>query len=57
MIILMPVYLFAVIALVERITLLARGVRSLLRSKSIQNVYEQVQEDREAVVAAVVNAA
>jgi hypothetical protein len=57
MFILMPVYLFAVIALVERITLLARGVRSLLRSKSIQNVYEQVHEDREAVVAAVVRAA
>jgi len=57
MIILMPFYLFAVIALVERLTLLARGIRSLFRSKSIKDVYEQVHEDREAVVEAVVLAA
>jgi hypothetical protein len=53
MFILMPFYLFAVIALVERLTLLARGIRSLFRSKSIKDVYEQVHEDREAVVEAV----
>lgn len=54
MFILMPFYLFAVIALVERITLLARGIRTLVRSRSIKDVYEQVHEDREAVVEAVV---
>ena len=57
MFILMPFYLFAVIALVERLTLLARGIRSLLRSKSIKDAYEQVHEDREAVVVAVMQAA
>jgi glycerol-3-phosphate O-acyltransferase/dihydroxyacetone phosphate acyltransferase len=57
MFILMPFYLFAVIALAERFTLLARGIRSLVRSKSIKDVYEQVHEDREAVVEAVVLAA
>jgi len=53
MLVLMPFYLFALIALVERLTLLAKAVRSLLRSKSIKDVYEQVHEDREAVVEAV----
>lgn len=57
MLILMPFYLFAVIALAERVTLLARGIRSLLRSKSMKDVYEQVHEDRGAVVEAVVLAA
>ncbi|MCL1600878.1 MAG: 1-acyl-sn-glycerol-3-phosphate acyltransferase [Actinomycetia bacterium] len=57
MFILMPFYLFAVIALVERITLLARGIRTLVRSRSIKDVYEQVHEDRKAVVEAVVLAA
>jgi glycerol-3-phosphate O-acyltransferase/dihydroxyacetone phosphate acyltransferase len=56
MLVLMPFYLFALIALVERLTLLAKAVRSLLRSKSIKDVYEQVHEDREAVVEAVAQA-
>lgn len=56
MFVLMPFYLFAVIALVERFTLLLRAVRSLTRSRSIRNVYEQVHEDRVAVVDAVVQA-
>lgn len=53
MFVLMPFYLFAVIALVERLTLLFGAIRSLTRSRSIQNVYEQVHEDRAAVVEAV----
>jgi hypothetical protein len=56
MFVLMPFYLFAVIALVERFTLLLRAVRSLTRSRSIRNVYEQVHEDRVAVVDAVIQA-
>lgn len=54
MFVLMPFYLFAVIALAERVALLLSAVRSLTRSRSIKKVYEQVHEDRAAVVDAVV---
>lgn len=57
MFVLMPFYLFAVIALVERFSLLLRAVRSFTRSRSIRRVYEHVHEDRAAVVEAVVRAA
>ena len=57
MFVLMPFYLFAVIALVERFTLLLRAVRSFTHSRSIKRVYEHVHEDRAAVVAAVAQAA
>jgi glycerol-3-phosphate O-acyltransferase/dihydroxyacetone phosphate acyltransferase len=57
MFVLMPFYLFAVIALVERFALLLRAVRSFTRSWSIRKVYEHVHEDRAAVVEAVVQAA
>ncbi len=54
--VLLPMYLFAVIALVERLTLLFGAIKSLARSVSINNVYEQVHEDRAAVVEAVAQA-
>lgn len=55
-IVLLPFYLFALIALAERFVLLLGAVRSLTRSRSIADVYEQVHEDRAAVVEAVVQA-
>jgi len=55
-IVLLPIYLFALIALVERLTLLFGAIRSLARSVSINKVYEQVHDDREAVVEAVAQA-
>jgi len=55
-IVLLPIYLFALIALVERLTLLFGAIRSLARSVSIKKVYEQVHDDREAVVEAVAQA-
>jgi 1-acyl-sn-glycerol-3-phosphate acyltransferase len=54
MFILMPFYLFAVIALVERFALLLRAISSFTHSRSIKKVYEHVHEDRAAVVEAVV---
>jgi 1-acyl-sn-glycerol-3-phosphate acyltransferase len=55
-IILLPFYLFALIALVERFALLFGAFKSLVRSTSINKVYEQVHSDREAVVEAVAQA-
>lgn len=55
-IVLFPFYLFALIALFERGVLLIRAIRSLLRSRSIKDVYEQVRHDREEVVEAVAQA-
>ena len=55
-IVLLPIYLFALIALVERLTLLFGAIKSLVRSVSINNVYEQVHDDRAAVVEAVAQA-
>lgn len=56
MLVLLPFYLFALIALVERLTLLFRTIRTLTRSRSIARVYEQIHSDRVAVVEAVVQA-
>jgi glycerol-3-phosphate O-acyltransferase/dihydroxyacetone phosphate acyltransferase len=55
-IVLLPIYLFALIALVERLTLLFGAIKSLARSVSINKVYEQVHDDRAAVVEAVAQA-
>ncbi len=55
-IVLLPFYLFALIALVERFVLLFGAIRSLTRSRSIKDVYEHVHEDRSAVVEAVAQA-
>ncbi len=56
MIVLLPFYLFALIALVERMVLLMGAIRSLTRASSIAEVYEQVHHDRSAVVDAVAQA-
>jgi len=56
MIILLPFYLFALIALVERVVLLIGAVRSMAGSSSIAEVYEQVHLDRAEVVEAVAQA-
>jgi len=55
-IVLFPFYLFALVALFERVVLLIRAVRSLVSSRSIKDVYEQVRHDREEVVEAVAQA-
>jgi 1-acyl-sn-glycerol-3-phosphate acyltransferase len=55
-IVLLPFYLFALIALVERMVLLFGAVGSLTRSRSIAEVYEQVHHDRAEVVEAVAQA-
>jgi 1-acyl-sn-glycerol-3-phosphate acyltransferase len=56
MLVLLPFYLFALIALFERLTLLFRAIRILTRSRSITEVYEQLHHDRVVVVEAVVQA-
>lgn len=56
MLVLLPFYLFAVIALVERLSLLFGAIRTLTRSRSITQVFEQVHGDRATVVEAVVQA-
>ncbi|MEE8456879.1 MAG: 1-acyl-sn-glycerol-3-phosphate acyltransferase [Acidimicrobiia bacterium] len=56
MIVLLPFYLFALIALVERTVLLIGAIRSLTRASSIAEVYEQVHLDRTEVVEAVAQA-
>ncbi len=53
---LLPVLLFALIAIVERGVLLARVVRAFARSRSIGDVYGRVREHRDAVVEAVAEA-
>lgn len=55
-IVLLPFYLFALIALVERTVLLIGAIRSLTRASSIAEVYEQVHLDRTEVVEAVAQA-
>ncbi|MFV1970428.1 MAG: 1-acyl-sn-glycerol-3-phosphate acyltransferase [Acidimicrobiia bacterium] len=55
-IVLLPFYLFALIALVERIVLLFGAIRSLTRSRSVAEMYEQVHHDRAEVVEAVAQA-
>ena len=55
-VVLLPIYLFAVIALFERLVLLARAVKSLVRSRSIADVHDQLSEHRISVVEAVAQA-
>jgi glycerol-3-phosphate O-acyltransferase/dihydroxyacetone phosphate acyltransferase len=50
---LLPVYLFAVIALFERVVLLLRSIRGFARSRSVKDVYDQMWRHREAVVESV----
>ncbi len=53
---LLPILLFALIAIFERGVLLARAIRGFARSRSIQDVYGQIQQHRDAVVDAVARA-
>ncbi|MCB1246894.1 MAG: 1-acyl-sn-glycerol-3-phosphate acyltransferase [Acidimicrobiia bacterium] len=53
---LMPVYLFAVIAWFERVVLLKRGFEGLFRSRRGAGLYEQIATHRRAVVEAVADA-
>jgi len=55
-IVLLPFYLFALIALVERITLLVGAARLFSRSRSISDAHDQMHADRRAVVEAVAQA-
>lgn len=55
-VLLSPFYLFALIALAERLSLLMGALGGLTRSRSIRDAYEQVHGDRAAVVEAVVQA-
>lgn len=54
--VLMPIYLFALIALFERTTLLAQALKSFARSRSIGDVHDALHEHRSAVVEAVAQA-
>jgi hypothetical protein len=54
---LLPVLLFALIAIVERGVLLARAIRGFSRSRSLNDVHGQIMVHREAVVEAVAKAA
>lgn len=56
MLVLLPFYLFALIALVERVVLLFGAIRTLTRSRSVAHMYEQMHHDRAEVVEAVVQA-
>lgn len=54
--VLMPFYLYALIATAERISLLISALDALTKSKSITTSYDHMHEDRAAVVEAVVQA-
>jgi glycerol-3-phosphate O-acyltransferase/dihydroxyacetone phosphate acyltransferase len=54
---LLPVFLFALIAVFERGTLVVRAVRGFSKSRSFANVYGQIQHHRRSVVEAVARAA
>ena len=54
--ILLPVYLFALIAWFERLVLLGRAIRGFAKSRSAKDVFDQVAEHRNAVVEAVAQA-
>ena len=53
---LLPVYLFALIAWTERVVLLARAVRGFTKSRSLKDVYGQIGAHRRNVVEAVAQA-
>jgi ABC-type dipeptide/oligopeptide/nickel transport system permease subunit len=54
---LLPVFLFALIAISERGILVLAAIRGFSKSRSFANVYGQVQHHRRAVVEAVARAA
>jgi glycerol-3-phosphate O-acyltransferase/dihydroxyacetone phosphate acyltransferase len=56
MALLLPVYLFALIAWFERVVLLLRAVRGFGRSRSLRDVYTTIRDHRAAVVEAVAQA-
>jgi hypothetical protein len=53
---LLPVYLFALIAWTERVVLLGKAIRGFTKSRSLKDVYGQIAEHRRAVVEAVAQA-
>jgi glycerol-3-phosphate O-acyltransferase/dihydroxyacetone phosphate acyltransferase len=53
---LLPLYLFALIALFERIVLLLRSIRGFTKSRSVKDIYTQMSHHREAVVESVAQA-
>jgi len=53
---LLPVYLFALIAWTERLVLLGKAIRGFTKSRSVKDVYGQIAADRRAVVEAVAQA-
>lgn len=56
MAILLPVYLFALIAWSERLELLFRAIRGFRKSRSARDVFDQISEHRRSVVEAVAQA-
>ncbi|MGI9585708.1 MAG: 1-acyl-sn-glycerol-3-phosphate acyltransferase [Acidimicrobiia bacterium] len=55
-VLLLPFYLFAVIAWFERITLLFRAIRGFTKSRSVEDIYTQIADHREKVVESVAQA-
>jgi glycerol-3-phosphate O-acyltransferase/dihydroxyacetone phosphate acyltransferase len=53
---LLPVYLFALIAWTERLVLVARAIRGFAKSRSLKDVYGQIAAHRREVVEAVAQA-
>jgi hypothetical protein len=56
MFLLLPVYLFALIAWFERVALLSRAVRGFSRSRSLRDIHGTIWAHRETVVEAVAQA-
>jgi glycerol-3-phosphate O-acyltransferase/dihydroxyacetone phosphate acyltransferase len=54
---LLPIFLFALIAIFERGILVVTAIRGFSRSRSVANVYGQIQHHRQSVVEAVARAA
>lgn len=55
-VLLLPILLYALIAIVERAVLLTRAIRGFARSRSIDDVYDQIRSHRDAVVEAIARA-
>lgn len=53
---LLPVYLFALIAWFERVVLLLRAIRGFAKSRSVEDIYDTIWGHRAAVVEAVAQA-
>jgi len=56
MAVLLPIYLFALIAWFERVVLLGKAIRGFAKSRSAKDVFDQIAGDRRAVVEAVAQA-